>query len=71
MEGCVRPRGRMRSPSKTAGGPGSFKEPGPLKIGLRRWWDPNQEFPGEGRTARVRRRARRVGRSDGVLAWCV
>src|ERR1022692_763929 len=70
MEGCVKPRGRMRSPSKTAGGPGSFEELGPLKIGLRRWWDPNQEFPGEGRTARVRRRTRRVGRSDGALALC-
>jgi len=31
MEGCVRPRGRVRPPSKTAGGPGSIQGTGALK----------------------------------------
>jgi large subunit ribosomal protein L10 len=44
MEGCVLPQGKTQPLSKTAGGQG------PLKIGLRRWWDPNQDFPDEGRT---------------------
>jgi hypothetical protein len=36
---------------------------------LRRWWDPNQELPGNGRTARVLGYSR-VGRGGGALA-CV
>ncbi len=40
------------------------------RVGLRRWWDPNQEFPGNGRTARVLT-CSREGRSGGALALSV
>ena len=48
--GCVRLRGRTQPPSKTAGGLEFHGKLGALKDSLRRWWDPNQESPGEGRT---------------------
>jgi hypothetical protein len=44
MDGGLREaNGRTHPPSKTAGGLAE-----PLNIGLRRWWDPNQEEPDEG-----------------------
>jgi hypothetical protein len=63
--------GRTRPPSKTAGGPDPFKGLAALKESLRRWWDLNQEFPGEGRTKESDGGLPRVGTSDSVRALCV
>src|SRR6266404_9809063 len=42
---------------------------GALKDSLRRWWDPNQEIPGEGRTE-YDGVLKRVGRCGGAPALC-
>jgi large subunit ribosomal protein L1 len=63
VEGCE--RNHRRRPQARQG---LLKRP--LKDRLRRWWDPNQEFPGEGRTEESTTAYSRVGRSDGVLLVC-
>src|ERR1700692_2144918 len=71
MEGCWRPWAEgthRRRPQVEARFP---REPESLvKKNLRRWWDPNQEFPGEGRTKECEGVLQRVGRAAAFYLVC-